>query len=130
MVFWTLVNFYAIWPDQYTCQVSVYVLILSILIFKYWYWYFLFQKRTDILILQYFFSHQYQYFSNFLNDLVTSWKLCLIGSGYLQGQTLGLLWHKQNNKHHHVHSFLFLCIPYSSYSCLLFVWFWFQYTET
>ena len=57
-------------PDQYTYQVSVYlpsisilIIILSILIFKYWYWYFLFQKRTEILILQYCFSHQYQYFS-------------------------------------------------------------------
>ena len=57
-------------PDHYTYQVSVYlpsisilIIILSILIFKYWYWYFLFQKRTEILILQYCFSHQYQYFS-------------------------------------------------------------------
>ena len=57
-------------PDQYTCQVSVYlpsisilIIILSILIFKYWYWYFLFQKRTEKLILQYYFCHQYQYFS-------------------------------------------------------------------
>ena len=65
-------------PDQYTCQVSVYlpsisilILILSILIFKYWYWYFLFQKRTEILILQYYFYHQYQYFPIFFNDLVT-----------------------------------------------------------
>ena len=33
------------------------------MIFKYWYWYFLFQKCTEILILQYSFYHQYQYFS-------------------------------------------------------------------
>ena len=57
-------------PDHYTYQVSVYlrsisilIIILSILIFKYWYWYFLFQKRTEILILKYWFSHQHQYFS-------------------------------------------------------------------
>ena len=57
-------------PDHYTYQVSVYlpsisilIIILSILIFKYCYWYFLFQKRTEILILQYCFSNQYQYFS-------------------------------------------------------------------
>ena len=56
-------------PDQYTYQVSVYlpsisilIIIISILILKYWYWYFLFQKCTEILILQYYFSHQYQYF--------------------------------------------------------------------
>ena len=59
-------------PDHYTYQVSVYlpsisilIIILSILIFKYWYWYFLFQKRTEILILQYCFSNQYQYFSTY-----------------------------------------------------------------
>ena len=41
------------------------------MIFKYWYWYFLFQKRTEILILQYYFCCQYQYFSISFNDLVT-----------------------------------------------------------
>ena len=63
-------------PDHYTCQVSVYlpsisilIIILGILIFKYWY--FLFQKRTEILILQYYFYRQYRYFSIFFNHLVT-----------------------------------------------------------
>ena len=41
------------------------------MIFKYWYWYFLSQKRTEILILQYYFYRQYRYFSIFFNHLVT-----------------------------------------------------------
>ena len=60
-------------PDHYTCQVSVYlpsisILILNILILKYWY--FLFQKRTEILILQYYFLLSVSVFFYFFNDLV------------------------------------------------------------
>ena len=47
-------------PDQwplYLSSISILITILSILIFKYWY--FLFQKCTEILTLQYCFSHQY-----------------------------------------------------------------------
>ena len=73
-VHWDLVLCICQRPDQYIYQVSVYLqsisILIIILIFKYWYWYFLFRKRTEILILQYFFCHQYQYFSKFLNDLV------------------------------------------------------------
>ena len=45
------------------------------MIFKYWY--FLFQKRTEILILQYYFYCQYQYFSIFFIDLVTMFEATL-----------------------------------------------------
>ena len=53
-------------PTVYLPSISILIIIFSILIFKYWYWYFLFQKRTEILILQYYFIRQYQYFSIFL----------------------------------------------------------------
>ena len=67
---------YAFWLESehwpvYLPSISILILTLSILIFKYWYWYFLFRKCTEILILQYYFYGQYQYFSIFLNDLVT-----------------------------------------------------------
>ena len=54
------------WPVHLS-SISILIIILSNLIFKYWY--FLFQKCTEILILQYYFYHQYQYFSILFNDL-------------------------------------------------------------